>query len=677
MAFHYTSPKAGRPDAETTPAHARRIAEDILGPVEWTDETSGYCRCPGVELHTSPTRDHDCRVSLDQDDGHVPTVFCFHSSCLAVIEEANRSLRSALGKARWGRQNHQNHFAGSGGSGATAPVITDANAFETLLRSAFEADDIVSIAPAAVPEEGGKAVPEHGGVNIFTRDQWLEKVASKGGIGRVFGGREGLYIRINPLTPKAHGGDKDVAKRRHVLIESDSLPKPEQERILRASGLPIAALIDSGGSSIHAWVRVNAKNVAEYHERREKIWKSVESLQIDPQNRNPSRFSRCPGAQRGSSMQRLLAVNLGPATYEAWAAVATADALPGIVAADACCAEDEPDPPLLIDGLLFKGSKMIIAGPSKARKTWNLTDLAVCLSVGQPWCGFTTRRSKVLYVNLALQSFSYRKRIRWICEKKGIATAELGGFHLWNLRGHATEVTRLVGDILRHVKDAAYDLIIVDPIYKTYGDREENSNTDMGQVMNELEGLARLAKVAVVIAAHFPKGNLAARDAIDRVAGAAVFGRDPDVLLVMTPHEEPDAFTITPILRDLPGMGEFVIRWGEQCFQRIAADPKAVAGREDEKGRKRERAFTPGSYREMFSEMPPLRNDRDPEKSEVLAHIAAELEASGKDPASAQKVFDNIRQPKRRILVFDQESKRWRGIHYKPSEEERRTAAEP
>jgi len=677
MAFHYTSPKAGRPEAETTSADARRIAEDILGPVEWTDETSGYCRCPGVELHTHASKEHDCRVSLDHEDGHVPTVFCFHNSCLAVIEEANRSLRSALGKARWGRQNHQNHFAGSGGSGATAPVITDANAFETLLRSAFEADDIVSIAPAAVPEEGGKAVPEHGGVNIFTRDQWLEKVASKGGIGRVFGGREGLYIRINPLTPKAHGGDKDVAKLRHVLIESDSLPKPEQERILRASGLPIAALIDSGGSSIHAWVRVNAKNVAEYHERREKIWKSVESLQIDPQNRNPSRFSRCPGAQRGSSMQRLLAVNLGPATYEAWAAVATADALPGIVAADAFCAEDEPDPPLLIDGLLFKGSKMIIAGPSKARKTWNLTDLAVCLSVGQPWCGFTTRRSKVLYVNLELQSFSYRKRIRWICEKKGIATAELGGFHLWNLRGHATEVTRLVGDILRHVKDAAYDLIIVDPIYKTYGDREENSNTDMGQVMNELEGLARLAKVAVVIAAHFPKGNLAARDAIDRVAGAAVFGRDPDVLLVMTPHEEPDAFTITPILRDLPGMGEFVIRWGEQCFQRIAADPKAVAGREDEKGRKRERAFTPGSYREMFSEMPPLRNDRDPEKSEVLAHIAAELEASGKDPASAQKVFDNIRQPKRRILVFDQESKRWRGIHYKPSEEERRTAAEP
>jgi len=231
-------------------------------------------------------------------------------------------------------------------------------------------------------------------------------------------------------------------------------------------------------------------------------------------------------------------------------------------------------------------------------------------------------------------------------------------------------VTRLVGDILRHVKDAAYDLIIVDPIYKTYGEREENSNTDMGQVMNELEGLARLAKVAVVIAAHFPKGNLAARDAIDRVAGAAVFGRDPDVLLVMTPHEEPDAFTITPILRDLPGMGEFVIRWGEQCFQRIAADPKAVAGREAASGAgkgKRERYFVPGSYRELFSEMPPLHHDKEPEKSEVLAHIASELAAAGKDPEQADKVFHVIRQPRRNIIAFSQVTKCWVGVHYKES----------
>ena len=46
--------------------------------------------------------------------------------------------------------------------------------------------------------------------------------------------------------------DRNVVAYRHVLIESDTLPKEEQERIYRKYELPITCLVDSAGKSVHA-----------------------------------------------------------------------------------------------------------------------------------------------------------------------------------------------------------------------------------------------------------------------------------------------------------------------------------------------------------------------------------------------------------------------------------------
>jgi RecA-family ATPase len=565
------------------------------------------------------------------------------------------------------------HLARATGPASPRPVSTsqianskseiaagDASQFGTFLRACFEPADVLSIAPGALHPESQRAVPEHGGVNTLSRDAWLERAASRGGIAGVFTSRHGLFIRINPVRSGADGTDDDVTTLRHVLVESDAIPKAEQERQLRASGLPIAALIDSAGASVHAWVRIDAKTREEYHARREKVWSALPGFQIDKANKNPSRFSRCPGGLRGEGVQRLLAVNLGAASFADWEAMHE-DAR-DIVAASAFCAEDEPDPPQLIEGILFQGAKMIIAGPSKSRKTWNLTDLAISVSLGRPWCGFTTRASTVLYVNLEIAKFSYRKRIRFVCAGRSFAPGDLSRFHVWNRRGKENEITRLAGRLRRQAARIGAGLIIIDPVYKTYGDREENSNTEMAQVLNELEKLAHDTSAAVLIAAHFPKGNLTGRDAIDRVAGASVFGRDPDALLIMTPHEHPESFTVTPILRDLPPQPEFVIQWMAHHFQRIAADPRAVQGRDKPAKEQGGGAYLIGSHRALFITMPSLAFDRDnPEGSELIQHIAQTLADNGKDSSKALAVFNYIRKSDRGILVFDSRLKKWKG----------------
>ena len=366
----------------------------------------------------------------------------------------------------------------------------------------------------------------------------------------------------------------------------------------------------------------------------------------------------------------IISTTIGTAQPRATVALITNahdDAL-DIVAAPAFCAEDEPDPPQIIEGILFRGAKMVLAGPSKSRKTWNLSDLALSVAFGQPWCGFQTRASTVIYVNLEIAQFSYRKRLRLICAGRGFDLTANPPLCLWNRRGKDNEITQLAVRIRRQAARLGADLIIIDPIYKTYGDREENSNTEMAQLLNELEKLAHDTGAAVLIAAHFPKGNLTGRDAIDRVAGASVFGRDPDTLLVMTPHEQPDAFTVSPILRDFPPQPEIVIQWTNFHFQRIAADPKSIQGRDHKSASASAQPATTyliGSHRKLFCMMPPFAFDRSlPEESEVIQHITETLAEHGKDTSKAIAVFNYMRKSDRAIIVFDSRLKKWKGCDY-------------
>jgi hypothetical protein len=83
----------------------------------------------------------------------------------------------------------------------------------------------------------------------------------------------------------------------------------------------------------------------------------------------------------------------------------------------------------------------------------------------------------------------------------------------------------------------------------------------MGQVVNALERIASRHNASVVAGAHFSKGNQAAKDPTDRFGGSKIYGADPDVLLTLTPHKEKEAFVADFILRNLPPISSFTLRW--------------------------------------------------------------------------------------------------------------------
>lgn len=73
----------------------------------------------------------------------------------------------------------------------------------------------------------------------------------------------GAWIRFNPVDGVGVKNE-NVTKFRFALVESDTLPIPEQDALFRKLQLPIAALVHSGGKSLHAIVRVDADSYEEY-----------------------------------------------------------------------------------------------------------------------------------------------------------------------------------------------------------------------------------------------------------------------------------------------------------------------------------------------------------------------------------------------------------------------------
>jgi P4 family phage/plasmid primase-like protien len=91
----------------------RRITAELLGEIDWSTETEGYCNCPARHLHTTADAPRDCKVYLKR----APTVSCFHSHCRGILDAVNHELRSRVGKTEHAAKAQEQK-----GNGAAATV---------------------------------------------------------------------------------------------------------------------------------------------------------------------------------------------------------------------------------------------------------------------------------------------------------------------------------------------------------------------------------------------------------------------------------------------------------------------------------------------------------------------------------------------------------------------------
>jgi hypothetical protein len=136
------------------------------------------------------------------------------------------------------------------------------------------------------------------------------------------------HVIPNPLDGQVHDlgegkrsfrCDTAVSAFRYAVVEFDTLPKPDQfafwYSIITKKLLDVAVLLESGGKSIHAWIRVDLPDRNAWNREVGAMFYGDAGvftvMGADRACRNPSRLSRLPGHYRveKSNWQRLLYLN--------------------------------------------------------------------------------------------------------------------------------------------------------------------------------------------------------------------------------------------------------------------------------------------------------------------------------------------------------------------------------
>ena len=357
-----------------------------------------------------------------------------------------------------------------------------------------------------------------------------------GDIGAVLGDynkEAGAWIRFNPLDGKGCK-NSNVTDFKYALVESDSMPIAEQNTVLRELELPIACLAHSGGKSLHAIVRIEANDMREYRKRVDYLYNICKKngLDVDTQNRNPSRLSRMPGVIRNGKKQFLVDTNIGKESWDEWYEWIESinDDLPEPESLVECWNNLPQLAPPLIEGILRQGHKMLVAGPSKAGKSFTLIELCIAIAEGKKWLNWQCAQGKTLYVNLELDRPSCLHRFKDVYNALGIKPNNLTNIDIWNLRGKSIPMDKLAPKLIRRASKKDYIAVVIDPIYKVItGD--ENSADQMANFCNQFDKICNELGTSVIYCHHHSKGSQGGKRSMDRASGSGVFARDPDALL--------------------------------------------------------------------------------------------------------------------------------------------------
>ena len=405
------------------------------------------------------------------------------------------------------------------------------------LTTLFDENDYVGFCVQALYDEKKAKWRPAGNVYGRTAGQIITDLrAGHTGFGKA-NEQAGIWIRFNPLDGQGEN-DTNVTRWKHCLLESDEISIEQQWSLIQSMHLPCTFVVHSGDKSLHAIVRIDAENAQQYRQRVNELYEyaAQAGFKPDPQDKNASRFSRLPGAKRGNKYQYIVARNIGEASYQDWLnwRQSQADDLPKDVTLKDVWDNPPPLKDELIPGILRVGHKLLLAGPSKAGKSFLLMNLAISLAEGAEWLGMKCRQGKVCYVNLELDSASCFHRFKEIYEGRCLAPDHIGDIDIWNLRGHSVPMDRLAPILIHRFKDKQYEAVILDPIYKIItGD--ENNATEMSQFCSYFDRVATELGVAMIYCHHHSKGAVDKYDsAMDRSSGSGVFARDPDAILDMT-----------------------------------------------------------------------------------------------------------------------------------------------
>lgn len=134
---------------------------------------------------------------------------------------------------------------------------------------------------------------------------------------------KGVWFSVNPVDAifktnksgkQSRRSEENLTGFPFILIESDEAPAGLWIPALARMPLPIVAIYESGGKSVHSLVKTGARNKEEWEAEKRRIEFPLVTLGADSQSMSAVRLSRLPQCYRAEkrAWQRLLYLNPSP-----------------------------------------------------------------------------------------------------------------------------------------------------------------------------------------------------------------------------------------------------------------------------------------------------------------------------------------------------------------------------
>lgn len=415
-----------------------------------------------------------------------------------------------------------------------------------LLQSAFQPDETIDFKITNTPKASREKVS-----TIVEQSDSINKIM------RSLDGPDGALLAINASS----GGEnaKDESWRyRYAVIDSARMTLSKQLAYYKALNLPCAALINTGANSVQAWVRIEATDSAEYAERVEFLYSTLEEhgFRADPANKSPIHMVRMPGVLRQGKQQYLIGLAQGAKGWNEWKEWVNY-CLDGKPLIELASYHDQP-PAMdskIVEDILRAGQFLLFSAPPKSGKSLALLDLALSVCHGTEWLGFATTRADALLVNFDLTKTALINRLHLIGTSKNLPanTNKLGVLNLRGTNLAPIEMAHLIVKRIqgaRKLEDHDYRLVVLDPISAVlHALRTSRNSADVHQIILQMVDIIVAGTGAAVIGAlsenEIPHLQL-----------------HSDGLLQLTPVEErPGTFQMSGQFREFPTLTARECSW--------------------------------------------------------------------------------------------------------------------
>lgn len=213
----------------------------------------------------------------------------------------------------------------------------------------------------------------------------------------------------------------------------------------------------------------------------------------------------------------------------------------------------------VVEGILCRGDIMQVVGPSKARKSFLATQLALCVSAGRPFLGIPTTRVPVAYLNAEIRGPHYRNRLRRMAAALDVGPGDMA-LRVVHARGVPPD--EAIAALEEQARLAKAGLLVIDPVYKVMGGDDENATGAWAPIIRRLDQLAEETGAAIVYVHHSAKGSPGDRKAADRGSGSGMQARAYDAGLTLCPHrDDPDAVVLDWVVRNFAPADPVAVRW--------------------------------------------------------------------------------------------------------------------